>query len=99
MPQLDRDGDVWILNLGDGENRFHPDWMRAVAEYVDAVVAVPAPRALVTTASGKIWSNGLDLDWLGAHQDQADDYVAQVHELFAKLLAAPVPTVAALQGH
>jgi Delta3-Delta2-enoyl-CoA isomerase len=99
MPHLDRDGDVWILHLGDGENRFHPEWMRAVAELVDEVAAAPSPRALVTTASGKIWSNGLDLDWLGEHQDQVDDYLAQVHDLFAKMLAAPVPSVAALQGH
>jgi enoyl-CoA hydratase/carnithine racemase len=99
MPKLDRDGDVWILDLGEDENRFHPDWMTAVSESIDEVVATPAPRALVTTARGKIWSNGLDLDWLGQNQDKVDDYVTQVHELFAKVLAAPVPTVAAIQGH
>ena len=99
MPKLDRDGDVWILDLGDDENRFHPDWLAAVSELIDQVVATPAPRALVTSATGKFWSNGLDLDWLGQNQDKVDDYVAQVHDLFAKVLAAPVPTVAAIQGH
>ena len=29
MPTLDRDGDVFILNLGDDENRFNPEWMTA----------------------------------------------------------------------
>jgi enoyl-CoA hydratase/carnithine racemase len=99
MPWLDRDGDVFILNLGGDENRFNPDWMSTVADLVDEASAAPAPRALVTTATGKFWSNGLDLDWLGQHQDQVTEFVAQVHELFAKVLAAPVPTVAALQGH
>jgi Delta3-Delta2-enoyl-CoA isomerase len=99
MPTLDNDGDVWILNLGDDENRFHPDWMAAVSGALDEVVAKPEPRALVTSASGKIWSNGLDLDWLGQNQDRVQDYVDQVHELFAKFLAAPLPTVAAIQGH
>jgi enoyl-CoA hydratase/carnithine racemase len=99
MPKLDRDGDVWILDLGDDENRFHPDWLTAVSELIDQVVATPAPRALVTSATGKFWSNGLDLDWLGQNQDKVDEYVAQVHDLFAKVLAAPVPTVAAIQGH
>ena len=28
------------------------------------------PRALVTAATGKFFSNGLDLDWLSAHADQ-----------------------------
>jgi len=99
MPTLDNDGDVWILHLGDDENRFHPDWMTAVSDALDEVTAKPEPRALVTSAAGKIWSNGLDLDWLGQNQDRVQDYVDQVHELFAKFLAAPLPTVAAIQGH
>jgi enoyl-CoA hydratase/carnithine racemase len=99
VPRLDRDGDVWILDIGDDENRFHPDWVGAVTDLVDEVVAAPAPRALVTAATGKFWSNGLDLDWLGQNQDRVDDYVGQVHDLFARFLAAPVPTVAAVQGH
>jgi len=99
MPTLDNDGDVWILHLGDDENRFNPDSMTAWAEALDEVTAKPEPRALVTTAGGKIWSNGLDLDWLGQNQDQVQPFVDQVHELFAKFLAAPVPTVAAIQGH
>jgi enoyl-CoA hydratase/carnithine racemase len=99
VPHLDRDGDVWILNIGDDENRFHPDWLAEVSGMVDEVAAAPAPRALVTTASGKFFSNGLDLDWLGQNTDRVEDYVGQVHDLFAKFLAAPVPTVAAIQGH
>lgn len=99
MPTLSNDGNVWILHLGDDENRFNPDWMTAVADALDEVVAKPEPRALVTHASGKIWSNGLDLDWLGQNQDQVQPFVDQVHDLFARFLAAPVPTVAAIQGH
>jgi enoyl-CoA hydratase/carnithine racemase len=99
MPQLDRDGDVFVLTIGDDENRFHPDWIARVSELLDEVAAADAPRALVTTATGKFFSNGLDLDWLGQHPDQIDPYVASVHELLAKLLVLPVPTAAALQGH
>ena len=99
MPKLDNDGDVWVLHLGDDENRFNPDWMTAVAEAVDEVASKPEPRALVTHAGGKIWSNGLDLDWLGQNQDRAQEFVDHVHALFARFLAAPMPTVAAIQGH
>jgi enoyl-CoA hydratase/carnithine racemase len=99
MPTLTNDGNVWILHLGDDENRFNPDWMSAVSASLDEVAAKPEPRALVTSAGGKIWSNGLDLDWLGQNQDQVQPFVDQVHELFAKFLAAPMPTVAAIQGH
>jgi len=99
VPTLDRDGDVWIINLGDDENRFHPDWIKQVVGFIDQVAAEPSPRALVTTATGKYFSNGLDLDWLGQNQDQVEDYVASVHELLARYLAAPMYTVAAIQGH
>jgi enoyl-CoA hydratase/carnithine racemase len=99
MPNLDRDGDVFLLDLGDGENRFHPEWIAEVSAALDEVAAAPAPRALVTTARGKIWSNGLDLDWLTANQDQVDPYVDSIHALLGKTLALPVPTVAAVQGH
>jgi enoyl-CoA hydratase/carnithine racemase len=97
MPTLKRDDDVYVLDLGDGENRFHPDWLADVHSALDEVENAPAP--LVTTASSKIWSNGLDLDWLGQHGDQLQSYVASVHELLARTLEFPVPTVAAIPGH
>jgi enoyl-CoA hydratase/carnithine racemase len=99
MPTLERHDDVFVLDLGDTENRFHPDWLTAVGAALDEVEGSEGPRALVTTATGKFFSNGLDLDWLGAHPDQHEDYVNDVHALLARVLALPVFTVAALQGH
>ncbi|WGL52351.1 enoyl-CoA hydratase-related protein [Nocardioides sp. BP30] len=98
-PRLDRDGEVFVLDLGDGENRFHPDWVGAVDAALAEVEATAGPRALVTTATGKFFSNGLDLDWLGGHADQFDAYLADAERLFARALALPVVTVAAIQGH
>ncbi|WP_019819378.1 enoyl-CoA hydratase-related protein [Saccharomonospora saliphila] len=99
MPTLDRRDDVFLLDLGDGENRFHPDWLSSVESALDEVESADGPRALVTTATGKFYSNGLDLDWLAAHGDRYHDYVVGVHRLFARMLSAPVITVAAMRGH
>ncbi len=99
MPTLERHDDVFVLDLGDGENRFHPDWIASVNAALDEVEKAEGPRALVTAATGKFYSNGLDLEWLLAHADQHRDYVVSVHELFARVLSLPVITVAALQGH
>jgi enoyl-CoA hydratase/carnithine racemase len=85
---------VSVLDLGDDENRFSLDWLQRVHSFLDGVTG-----ALVTTGSGKFYSNGLDLDWLLANGDQAAKYVAEVQELFARILTLPVPTVAALNGH
>ncbi|GIF00984.1 enoyl-CoA hydratase/isomerase family protein [Paractinoplanes rishiriensis] len=99
MPTLDRQDSVFILDLGDTDNRFHPDWMTAVNSALDEVEKGDEARALVTTASGKIWSNGLDLEWLFEHPEQFTAYTSQVHNLLARVLSLPLITVAALQGH
>lgn len=99
MPNLTRDGDVLVLHLGDDENRFNPDWVGAVSALLDEAAAADAPRAVVLSASGKIWSNGLDLEWIGANVDHLEDFIATVHELLAKTLVFPGIVVAAIQGH
>ena len=99
MPTLERQGDVFVLDIGDTENRFHPDWLASVDGLLDAVEKADGPRALVTAATGKFFSNGLDLEWLLAHGERAVNYVSGVQELFARVLTLPVITVAALQGH
>jgi enoyl-CoA hydratase/carnithine racemase len=97
MPALTRQDGVHVLDIGDTENRFSPDWMGAVDAALDEVVATPAP--LVATATGKFYSNGLDLDWLGQHADRFTSYVALVQRLYARILTLPVPTATAINGH
>lgn len=99
MPQLDRDGDVYLLDLGDDENRFNVDWMSVLEACLDEVQTAPAPRALVTMATGKFWSNGLDLEWMAANSELIGVFIPRVHDLLARVLGMGVPTVAALQGH
>ena len=99
MPNLQRLDDVFVLDLGDDENRFTREWMTAITDALDEVDAAEGPRALLTVATGKFWSNGLDLDWLSAHLDQGAAYIDQVQGLFARYLQTTVPTVAVLQGH
>ena len=96
--QLEIIYDVAVLSLGDDENRFSPEWLADVNVFLDRIESGEA-KALVTTGSGKFYSNGLDLDWLAAHGDQAEWYVAEVQRLLARVLVAPVPTVAAVNGH
>jgi enoyl-CoA hydratase/carnithine racemase len=99
MPTITADGPVWTLRLGDDENRFSPDWLGAAEAALDELEASTGPALLVTVGEGKFFSNGLDLDWVGAHPDQFGAYVERVHALFARVLTLPVPTVAAVNGH
>ncbi|MCM6777765.1 enoyl-CoA hydratase-related protein [Nocardia sp. CDC159] len=104
MPYLERDGDVFVLYLGnegqtDNENRFHPDWIDAFHGLLDEVEASEGPAALVTVATGKFYSNGLDTDWLFANFDRNCWYLDRVHSLYTRLLTFPMATVAAVNGH
>ncbi|MBW8480999.1 enoyl-CoA hydratase-related protein [Actinomadura parmotrematis] len=99
MIDFKRDGDVFVLRFDSGENRFHPDFLDAVGVALDEVERAEGPAALVTTGTGKFYSNGLDLDWLGANKDRFEEYLHSVNALYARLLTLPVPTVAALNGH
>jgi Delta3-Delta2-enoyl-CoA isomerase len=95
---LDRDGDVWILRMAAGENRFNLEWLDAVNAALDQVTKGEGPAALVTTGEGKFYTNGLDLDWLVGYPDAAA-FLTGVNRLNARLLTLPLPTVAAVNGH
>lgn len=99
MPSLTREDDVFVLDLGEGESRFNAEFFDSLESCLDEVEAAPAPRALVTAASGKHWSIGLDLDWLATQGEGVQDFIVRMHELLARVLEMGVPTVAALQGH
>jgi enoyl-CoA hydratase/carnithine racemase len=98
VPSMERAGAVFVLRLGDTENRFNEVFLDGLEACLTEVEAA-APCALVTTADGKIWSNGLDLEWLAGEGEAAMDFVARVHRLLARVLEIGVPTVAAIQGH
>lgn len=99
VPTLRQEGDVFLLDLGDGENRFNPDRNGILEELLSEVERAPAPRALVTVASGKIWSNGLDLEWFQANPERVQESLDQTERLIGRVLKAGIPTVAAIQGH
>jgi len=89
---------IAVLQLGDDENRFSPGWLDDVDAALDRVVA-GEPTALLTTGTGKFFSNGLDLEWLTANPGEWGPYAARVQVLLARVLTLPVPTVAAVNGH
>ena len=79
---------IAILDLGDDENRFSPSFLDDIGTRLDEIVADGA-HGLVTTAAGKFYTNGLDLDWLAAHPGDHHDYVVSVQDLLARVLSLP----------
>ncbi|MFC6882920.1 MULTISPECIES: enoyl-CoA hydratase-related protein [Actinomadura] len=99
MIDLQRDGEVYVLRFDAGENRFSPAFLDALDGALAEVEKSEGPAALVTAGTGKFYSNGLDLEWLGANEDRLEEYLGRVHAVYARLLSLPMPTVAAVNGH
>ncbi len=98
--ELSSDGDVFVLRWDDGgDNRLNPTSLGALNAALDTVEAIDGPAALVIVGAGKYWSNGLDLDWMGANRELAGGLLDDVHRLLVRLLLFPRVTVAAINGH
>ena len=99
MIELEQREQVWLLRMGNGENRFNRDSIDALHGALDQVEAVEGPVALVTTGAGKFYSNGLDLDWLMGAGDGTAGFLDDVHRLLGRVLGFGAITVAAVNGH
>ena len=100
MLHLERHDSIYVLHMRGGENRMNRSWLNAMNAALDEVDGTSEPKALVTTGSGKFYSNGLDLKSLmGAGQEEMAAFVADDERLFARMIATPYITVAACNGH
>ncbi len=97
---LIKEGDVFVLHMRSGENRFNDRSIAALNAALDEVEAFEGPAALVTVGEGKFYSNGLDLDWMGTLDEGAlPAFIGSVLRLLARMLEFPGATVAAMNGH
>jgi len=97
---LERNGDVYVLHMRAGENRFNRGFLDALFAALDEVEKSEGPAALVTVGEGKFYSNGLDLDWMsGDGSGEVNEFISDVHRMFARFLGFTLPTVAAMNGH
>jgi enoyl-CoA hydratase/carnithine racemase len=100
MIDLKREGDVFILRMDHGENRFRAEFIEAWNSALDEVEGAEGPKALVTTGTGKFYSNGLDLEFAMAQQDfDFPAYLRGVLGVMQRVLTFPAYTVCAMNGH
>jgi enoyl-CoA hydratase/carnithine racemase len=98
--ELERHGDVFLVRMRSGENRFTPASLGAWSVALDEVEAAEGPRALVTVGSERFYSNGLDLEHMtSVGPEAAGSYLQDVLALLGRVLVFPAITVAAINGH
>ncbi len=96
---------VATITLNDGENRFNPDFINAYLGALDEIErATDATTLVVTSAHEKIFSNGIDLEWLVPIIQNNDialakDYFYLLNRMFKRIVTYPLVTVAAISGH
>lgn len=99
MIDVTRDGQVFVLRVDEGENRFGAEAIGAWNEALDQVEKVDGQKALVTTGTGKFYSNGLDLDYMLRDDVDGTEYLKSVLAIMGRVLTFPAITVAAMNGH
>lgn len=107
MPLVDYtiDDTVAVMTLRNGENRFNPDFLNLLLQTLDEIEQQTDARNLVVTAAHeKIFSNGIDLEWLVPVIQRGDtatakDFFYLLNRLFKRTLTYPLVTVAAISGH
>ena len=99
------DEKVAIITMNSGENRFNPDFLKAFLDTLDEIEHQTDALTLVINASHeKIYSNGIDLEWLVPVLQKNDvqtaqNFFYQLNQLFRRLITCPMITIAAITGH
>jgi len=106
MPiEIKMEGQVAVVTLNEGENRLNLDFL---AKFMDALEHVEkqtdANVLVVHGTDAKIFSNGIDLEWLLPIMQKNDkatarQFIENMMALFKKILLFPMPTIVALNGH
>jgi enoyl-CoA hydratase/carnithine racemase len=104
LVDLRRDGEVFVVTLDAGQNRWTTALVRELDSALAEVEASQGAAALVTVSSDpKFFSNGLDIDWWrsGGHHRGGDRavFIDECLPLFARMIRMPVPTVCGIGGH
>jgi Delta3-Delta2-enoyl-CoA isomerase len=95
----ERQGEVALVRMEAGENRFNRTSIDAWHTALDALERIEGPFALVTTGTGRFYSNGLDLEWLLGEGAADKTFLNDVESLLIRILDFPAVTVAAVNGH
>ncbi len=106
MPiEIKMEGQVAVVTLNEGENRLNLDFLEKFMEALDHVEKQTDANVLVVRgAHDKIFSNGIDLEWLLPIMQKNDTATAKkfidtMMGLFKRILLYPMPTIVALTGH
>ncbi len=96
---------IAVVSLNSGENRFNNDFLESFLGTLDEIETQTDARTLVVTSSHeKIFSNGIDLNWLSqfinaGDIDEVKKFLYRQNDMFRRIVTSPLITIAAISGH
>ncbi|MRR16245.1 MAG: enoyl-CoA hydratase/isomerase family protein [Deltaproteobacteria bacterium] len=99
------EGQVAVMTLDEGENRLNLDFLGKFLDALEEIEKKTDANVLVVRgAHDKIFSNGIDLEWLMPIMQKNDTatakkFIETMMTLFRKIALFPMPTIAAITGH
>ncbi|MFC1534906.1 enoyl-CoA hydratase/isomerase family protein [Thermodesulfobacteriota bacterium] len=105
MFEYELDEHVVIVTMNSDENRFNFPFIEGFQNILDEIENKTHATCLVVKSSHeKIWSNGIDLDWLVPAVEKEgtelhEQFQKKLFDLFSRILTYPMITTAAITGH
>ena len=99
------DGAVAVVSLNSGENKLNLTFVNSFMKTLNDIETATNANALVVTSThDKIFSNGLDLDWVVPTINSGNlaaftEFIIGLVKLYRRILMFPMPTVASVNGH
>ncbi|RXJ73205.1 enoyl-CoA hydratase [Veronia nyctiphanis] len=103
--KLETIGNVAVITMTNGENRHNPEFAKSLQSTLDEAIADENHKSIVLTSDDeKSFSQGIDIEWLlpAMKQKKFEEIMAFMHAMdgvFKTLLLAPIPVIAAINGH
>eukprot|EP00924_Labyrinthula_sp_SR-Ha-C_P010653 snap_masked-scaffold_49-processed-gene-0.26-mRNA-1 protein AED:0.02 eAED:0.02 QI:0/-1/0/1/-1/1/1/0/272 len=81
------------------EHRLNLGTVSQLNKALDEVLENKTTSALIVTAKGKFFCNGLDLNWVSQNIELSGTLQHEVEKLLARILIFPIPTICLVNGH
>ncbi len=96
---------IAVVTMNCGENRFNFDFFNSFHNILDELEKNETVSVLVVASSHeKIWSNGIDLEWISKEMESKgpeffEVFAVELYRMLMRILTFPMITIAAISGH
>jgi enoyl-CoA hydratase/carnithine racemase len=101
--EIKTQGSTAVLTMNTVENRHNPEFLSEFNQHLDQIENDQSITSVIlTSASEKNWSLGIDLAWMSQPTNTPDiisSFMTELAGLLKRMVTFPMPIIAALNGH